>query len=96
LKRFATKDDLKRFATKDDLKRFATKDDLKEQREEIRQEMRELRKDLLGEIASHMGAFQEWMKAQLEVMVEAINSRLTFEEAERIFVKRSEVPGLVS
>ncbi len=42
----ATKDDLKDFVTKDDLKNLATKDDLKEVKDELKFDIKEIRRQI--------------------------------------------------
>jgi hypothetical protein len=106
LERFATKEELKQ-----ELERFATKEELKQELERfadmnerehrhlyalLRQEMWHQRRELSSEMASHFGAMEERMTHLFDVVVEAINSKLSLSEAEKIFVKRSELPpGLV-
>jgi hypothetical protein len=110
LERFATKEELRqelerfradveeRFATKEDLERFADRNE-REHRHLyalLRQEMWHQRRELSSEMASHFGAMEERMTHLFDVVVEAINSKLSLSEAEKIFVKRSELPpGLV-
>lgn len=97
LERFATKDDLERFVTKDDFKRelerLATKDDLTELYAIMRRDNWNLRRELFSELASHFGAMEERMTHLFEVVMEAINSKLSLSEAEKIFVKRAELPS---
>lgn len=101
LERFVTKDEFKReierLVTKDEFKleleRLATKEDLTELYSIMRRDDWNLRQELFSELASHFGAMEERMTHLFEVVMEAIHSKLSLSEAEKIFVKRAELPS---
>jgi hypothetical protein len=76
----------------EDLERFATKEDLSRELGQLRGDMKQQRRDLSTELSSHIGALHEWMATQFEILMEAMDSRLTVEQAEETFVKRSDCP----
>lgn len=73
----------------EELERFPTREDMRKglERFPTREEMR-------AELSGHIGALHEWLATQFEMVMEAMSSKLTIEQAEETFIKRSECPTL--